>query len=150
MQAVHRVRMGQGERSVDANIERRTSTSNIEVGMRVARHFPVRCSSAFRLDRSFATYSKSVQRKSRRAKGPHPSQPGASPQENSAETLMFAKSRLIDRAFSPHPFPTRDPGALPQAGMGCAFGAQEMRPPAHPLRGRLKIRIRASCSCSCS
>ena len=33
---------------------------------------------------------------------------------------------MMGRAFSPHLFPTRDPGALPQTGMGCAFGAQSV------------------------
>ncbi len=64
-----------------------------------------------------------------RAKGPASSQPGATPQENVAQHAKGLKARPISHAddgsgLQPSDISEREPGALPQAGMGCAVGAQ--------------------------
>jgi len=64
------------------------------------------------------------------AKGAAPSQPGATPQENAPQNGKGLKAHSISRAddgsgLQPSGMSgNREPGALPQAGMECAFGAQ--------------------------
>ena len=46
-------------------------------------------------------------------------------QRTRAESPIHSgRSRCMDRAFSPLAVVSVNPGAMPQAGMGCAFGAQ--------------------------
>ncbi|MHB1305809.1 MAG: N-6 DNA methylase [Limisphaerales bacterium] len=63
-----------------------------------------------------------------RAKGPTPSQPGATPQENAERECGGLKARAICSAdgsgLQPSNISKREPGALPQAGTDCAVGAQ--------------------------
>ena len=63
------------------------------------------------------------------AKGAAPSQPGATPQDNPPQNGKGLKARPISRAddgsgLQPSNMSEREPGALPQAGMGRAVGAQ--------------------------
>ena len=64
------------------------------------------------------------------AKGAASSQPGATPQENVPHNAKGLKARPMFRdddgsGLQPSTvLVVREPGALPQAGMGCAFGAQ--------------------------
>ena len=63
------------------------------------------------------------------AKGAASSQPGATPQENVAQHAKGLKARPISHAddgsgLQPSDISEREPGALPQAGMSCAVGAQ--------------------------
>ena len=64
------------------------------------------------------------------AKGAASSQPGATPQENVPHNAKGLKARPMFRddngsGLQPSGVSVdREPGALPQAGMGCAFGAQ--------------------------
>ena len=75
------------------------------------------------------TYLQGLRSGQFRAKGPASSQPGATPQENVAQHAKGLKARPISHAddgsgLQPSDISEREPGALPQAGMGCAVGAQ--------------------------
>ena len=75
------------------------------------------------------TYLQGLRSGQFRAKGPASSQPGATPQENVAQHAKGLKARPISHAddgsgLQPSDISEREPRALPQAGMGCAVGAQ--------------------------
>ena len=75
------------------------------------------------------TYLQGLRSGQFRAKGPASSQPGATPQENVAQHAKGLKARPISHAddgsgLQPSDISERESGALPQAGMSCAVGAQ--------------------------
>jgi len=72
------------------------------------------------------TYLQGLRAGEFRAKGPASYQPGATPQENAPHNAKGLKARPKDGSgLQPSDSSVnREPGALPQAGMGCAVGAQ--------------------------
>ncbi len=65
-----------------------------------------------------------------------------SPQSTRAESPTYPATRVMARAFSPLSFPARSPGAMPQAGMDCAVGAQD------PSSSRRPSQLRRASGCA--
>jgi len=83
-----------------------------------------------RVQAELAAYLQALRSGDLSAKGAALSQPGATPEENAPHNEKGLKARPISRGDGSGLQPsdalvTREPGAMPQAGMGCAVGAQD-------------------------